>query len=515
MVLASADGERTVPLADYFTGYRESVRQPGELITEVVVPLPASAVTAFHKIAKRPFDDISSVAIGFALDVDGGHRRQGPDRARRRRGDADPGAGHRGRARGPALGRRDRRRRGRGAGRGGHADQRPAGQRRVPGGDAGSVAAQAVAPSRGAGRPMSSLHERPDNPVVGETMPHESAALHVTGHALYTDDLYAAQPARAARPPGAGAARPRAGHPARPGAGVRRAGRGPRADRGRRARASTTPASSTTSRCSPSEVMYYGHSVCWVLGESLEAARRGALAVEVDYEELPALVTVEEAIAAESFQGAQPVLQRGDAGAGLARATHVFEGVTTMAGQEHFYLETHASLATVDEGGQVFIQSSTQHPTETQEIIAHVLGVPSNAVTVQCLRMGGGFGGKEMQPHGLAAVAALGSHDHRPPGAGAADPRAGHDDDRQAARLPRHVEGRLRRRGPVHRARGDADRRRRLEPRPLRAGAVAGAVPHRQRLLDPRHRRARAGSRRPTRPRRPRSAASAGRRGCW
>ncbi len=69
VVLASTEGERTVPLAEYFTGYRESVRRPGELITEVVVPLPASEVTAFHKIAKRPFDDISSVAIGHAIDV--------------------------------------------------------------------------------------------------------------------------------------------------------------------------------------------------------------------------------------------------------------------------------------------------------------------------------------------------------------------------------------------------------------------------------------------------------------
>ena len=102
-------------------------------------------------------------------------------------------------------------------------------------------------------------------------------------------------------------------------------------------------------------------------------------------------------------------MARGDAAAGLARAAHVFEGVTTFAGQEHFYLETHCSLALVDENGQVFVQSSTQHPTETQEIVAHVLGVPSHAVTVQCLRMGGGFGGKEMQPHGLAAVAALGA----------------------------------------------------------------------------------------------------------
>ena len=72
VVLASTEGERTVPLSEYFTGYRESVRAAGELITEVVVPLPAATTTAFHKIAKRPFDDISSVAVAFALDVDGG-----------------------------------------------------------------------------------------------------------------------------------------------------------------------------------------------------------------------------------------------------------------------------------------------------------------------------------------------------------------------------------------------------------------------------------------------------------
>ena len=72
VVLASEGGTRTVPLSAYFTGYRESVRAPGELITEVVVPLPAATTTAFHKIAKRPFDDISSVAVAFALDIAGG-----------------------------------------------------------------------------------------------------------------------------------------------------------------------------------------------------------------------------------------------------------------------------------------------------------------------------------------------------------------------------------------------------------------------------------------------------------
>ena len=82
---------------------------------------------------------------------------------------------------------------------------------------------------------------------------------------------------------------------------------------------------------------------------------------------------------------------------------------SSSAGQEHFYLETHCSLALVDENGQIFVQCSTQHPSETQEIVAHVLGLDSHAVTVQCLRMGGGFGGKEMQPHGFAAIAALGA----------------------------------------------------------------------------------------------------------
>ncbi|MFI9764695.1 xanthine dehydrogenase small subunit [Streptomyces sp. NPDC051963] len=72
LVLADADGEREVPLADYFTGYRQSVRRPGELIRAVRVPLPLSPVAAFHKIAKRRFDDISSVAVAFALDIEYG-----------------------------------------------------------------------------------------------------------------------------------------------------------------------------------------------------------------------------------------------------------------------------------------------------------------------------------------------------------------------------------------------------------------------------------------------------------
>ncbi|GAB3260995.1 xanthine dehydrogenase molybdopterin binding subunit [Nocardioides dilutus] len=255
---------------------------------------------------------------------------------------------------------------------------------------------------------MSTLSERPDDAVVGRTIPHESAALHVTGQALYTDDLVLrTQDCLHAHPVQAPHAHAQVTRldptPAYAVPGVVKV-----------LTADDVPGLNDAGvkhdePLFPSEVMYHGHAVCWVLGETLEAARRGAAAVEVDYDELPAVLTVEEAIAAESFQGARPTVVRGDAAASLARSAHVFEGVTTMAGQEHFYLETHCSLALVDENGQVFVQSSTQHPTETQEIVAHILGVPSHAVTVQCLRMGGGFGGKEMQPHGLAAVAALGS----------------------------------------------------------------------------------------------------------
>ncbi|WP_135230342.1 xanthine dehydrogenase molybdopterin binding subunit [Deinococcus fonticola] len=255
---------------------------------------------------------------------------------------------------------------------------------------------------------MTSLHERPPVGAVGAATVHESAPGHVTGSALYTDDLGVRlqgllhawpvnsphaharvtrlDPSPALEVPGVVRVLTAADVPGVNDAGVK--GDEP---------------------LFPTEVMYHGHAVCWVLAESVEAARLGAGAVETEYEPLPSLVTIQEAIAAGSFQGAQSTLRRGDVTLGFAQAAHIFEGEFDIGGQEHFYLETNAALAHVDESGQVFIQSSTQHPSETQEIAAHVLGLGSSEVTVQCLRMGGGFGGKEMQPHGYAAIAALGA----------------------------------------------------------------------------------------------------------
>ncbi|MFE3768092.1 xanthine dehydrogenase molybdopterin binding subunit [Streptomyces sp. NPDC059122] len=255
---------------------------------------------------------------------------------------------------------------------------------------------------------MSHLSERPEKPVVGVSMPHESARLHVTGTALYTDDLVHrtkdvlhAHPVQVMKAHG----RITALHtePALAVPGVVRVLTG-----------ADVPGVNDAGMkhdepLFPDEVMFHGHAVAWVLAETLEAARLGAAAVEVELDERPSLVTLRDAIAADSFHGARPVMLTGDVDAGFADSAHVFTGEFQFSDQEHFYLETHAALAYLDEAEQVFVQSSTQHPSETQEIVAHVLGLHSHEVTVQCLRMGGGFGGKEMQPHGFAAVAALGA----------------------------------------------------------------------------------------------------------
>ena len=246
---------------------------------------------------------------------------------------------------------------------------------------------------------MSHLSQRPADPVVGESHHHESAFGHVTGAALYTDDLVGrltgvlhAYPVQSEH---AHASLDRVdAAPAYAVPGVVRvitAADVPGVnDQGVKHDEPMLPTD---------EVMFFG----------LEAAKAGAAAVVVDATPLPSLITVRDAIAAGSYHGVQPVIDKGDVDGAFADAAHVFSGEFEFAGQEHFYLETQASLAHVDESGQVFIQCSTQHPTETQDIVSHVLGIPANEVTVQCLRMGGGFGGKEMQPHGYAALAALGA----------------------------------------------------------------------------------------------------------
>ncbi|HET9929429.1 MAG TPA: xanthine dehydrogenase molybdopterin binding subunit, partial [Polyangiaceae bacterium] len=160
----------------------------------------------------------------------------------------------------------------------------------------------------------------------------------------------------------------------------------------------------------PSEVCFHGQPVLWVVGESFERARLGAERVQVEYEPLPALLGIEAAIHAESFHMPPERLRRGEPERALAAAPESLSGEIFIGGQEHFYLETQAALALPDDGASVLVHSSTQHPTETQEVVARVLGLDKHRVTVQCTRMGGAFGGKETQANAWAAVAALASH---------------------------------------------------------------------------------------------------------
>ena len=243
--------------------------------------------------------------------------------------------------------------------------------------------------------------------AVGTSLPHESAAGHVTGAARYVDDLWPdvsrvahAWPVQAPHAHArvvaleAGAAR------AMPGVlAVLTADDVPGEN-------DTGPARHDEPLF-PREVCFAGQAVAWVIGETEEAARLGADAVAVEYQVLPAILSIEDAIAAGSFHTDGDRLHKGDVEAGLATSPHRLEGELRIGGQEHFYLETQAALAHRDADGGVLVHSSTQHPAETQEIVARVLGVPKHAVVVQCLRMGGAFGGKETQANAWAALAAL------------------------------------------------------------------------------------------------------------
>src|SRR5207302_3721132 len=135
----------------------------------------------------------------------------------------------------------------------------------------------------------------------------------------------------------------------------------------------------------PTEVMYHRQPIAWVLGETLDAAQRGAARVDVSYQPLLAMLTIEDAIAAQSFHSGPHTIERGDAWSAIARSALQFEGELAIGGQEHFYLETQCALAWMDEAGGVAVHCSTQHPSETQDVVARVLDLPRSQVTVECL----------------------------------------------------------------------------------------------------------------------------------
>jgi xanthine dehydrogenase large subunit len=155
------------------------------------------------------------------------------------------------------------------------------------------------------------------------------------------------------------------------------------------------------------EVYCVGQSLFAVAATSLAAARAAAAKAVVEYEDLPAAVDIAAAREMDLKIEASQRMARGDAKGALAAAPRRVQGQFAIGGQDHFYLEGQIALATPREDGDVHVWSSTQHPTEVQHLIARVLGKPDHCVTVEVRRMGGGFGGKETQASLFAAAAAL------------------------------------------------------------------------------------------------------------
>ena len=157
-------------------------------------------------------------------------------------------------------------------------------------------------------------------------------------------------------------------------------------------------------------VQHVGQVIGLVVAHSVQDARRAARKVQVSIEALPAVLTVQDAVATQSFVLPPVQVRRGSAPSALQTAVHTLRGTMEVGGQEHFYLEGQVAYALPQEQHQWLIYSSTQHPGEVQHWVAHALGLDNNAVRVECRRMGGGFGGKETQAGHLAVWAALAAH---------------------------------------------------------------------------------------------------------
>ena len=162
-------------------------------------------------------------------------------------------------------------------------------------------------------------------------------------------------------------------------------------------------------------VQFVGQVIALVVADDVMTARRAARLVKLDIEPLDAVLSVHEAHALEHYVLPAVHVKRGDAQAALQRAPHQLEGRFEVGGQEHFYLEGQIAYVLPLEQNQWWVYTSTQHPGEVQHWVSHALGLSNHAVTVECRRMGGGFGGKETQAGHLAVWAAVAANQLRCP----------------------------------------------------------------------------------------------------
>jgi xanthine dehydrogenase large subunit len=248
--------------------------------------------------------------------------------------------------------------------------------------------------------------------IVGLGLPHDSATLHVTGRATYVDDIR--------EPEGLL-------HLAPGFASDGAVGRIISANFDKVRHVPGVVAILTArdipgaNECSPSiggdpiladgRIAFHGQVIFCVVAETRDAARRAARLADIVIFKEMAAVTIDDALRMNVPDVLPPYeFRKGNPSKVLAAAKHQLVDDFVMGGQEHFYLEGQVSLAIPDEQDGMLVHCSTQHPSEVQHIVAHMLHVPSAKVTCECRRMGGGFGGKESQASQWACLAALAAH---------------------------------------------------------------------------------------------------------
>ena len=243
--------------------------------------------------------------------------------------------------------------------------------------------------------------------AVATSVRHESAHLHVTGEAVYTDDIAAPRGTLSAAIGYAPAA-----HAVVRGLDLAlvRAAPGVVAV----LTATDIPAVNNYGGIKLDDpilatelIEYHGQPVFLVVADSHLNARKATRLAKWDLDVRTPILSIDEALAARSYVLDPMTTGRGDADAALASAPHRLRGSTSHGGQDHFYLEGHVALAVPLEDGQVHIHCSTQHPTEVQHIVSRAMGVADAMIRVECRRMGGGFGGKESQPALFASLVAI------------------------------------------------------------------------------------------------------------
>ncbi|HCG38585.1 MAG TPA: xanthine dehydrogenase molybdopterin binding subunit [Pseudomonas sp.] len=158
------------------------------------------------------------------------------------------------------------------------------------------------------------------------------------------------------------------------------------------------------------KVEFIGQPVIAVAADSLETARKAAMAAIIEYEDLEPVLDVVDALHKKHFVLDSHTHKRGDSATALASAPRRLQGSLHIGGQEHFYLETQVSSVMPTEDGGMIVYTSTQNPTEVQKLVAEVLGASMNKIVIDMRRMGGGFGGKETQAAGPACMCAVIAH---------------------------------------------------------------------------------------------------------